>query len=168
MPGSGDYRVGLGTDAHPLSADRPCRLGGVVIPDTPGPIGHSDGDPLLHALADALFGAIGAGDIGQHFPDDDPAHAGADSATFVTAACARVRAAGLRVVNVDAVVTADRPRLEPHRDAIVARLAELCDVARDRVNCKAKSWQGWRGGGAAAPDAILAQVVVLLAPAGSR
>ena len=152
-------RVGLGTDGHPLVVGRPCVIGGVRIPHPSGPVGHSDGDPLLHALADALYGAVAAGDIGTRFPDSDPAHAGADSARFVSDALAQVRAAGLAVVNVDAVVQCDTPRIGPHRDAMRARIAELCGVEATRVSVKAKSLQ-------AAPGltGVHAQVVVLLGP----
>jgi 2-C-methyl-D-erythritol 2,4-cyclodiphosphate synthase len=153
-------RVGLGCDGHPLVVGRRCVIGGVAIPHPSGPVGHSDGDPLLHALADALYGAAGAGDIGVHFPDHDPAHAGADSATFVAHALERVRALGLAVVNVDAVVQCDAPRIGPHRAAMAARIAALCGMAAERVNVKAKSLQ-------AAPGltGVHAQVVVLLGPA---
>lgn len=152
-------RVGLGCDGHPLVVGRPCLIGGVRIPHPSGPVGHSDGDPLLHALADALYGAVGAGDLGTHFPDSDPAHAGADSAEFVGDAMARVRAAGLAVANVDAVVACETPRIGPHRAAMQARIAALCGVAAERVNVKAKSLQ-------AAPGltGVHAQVVVLLGP----
>lgn len=153
-------RVGFGCDAHRLEPGRPCVIGGVEIPHPAGPVGHSDGDPLLHALADALYGAVGAGDIGTHFPDTDPAHAGADSARFVADALAQVQEAGLAVVNVDAVVQCDAPRIAPHREAMRARIAALCGVVPERVNVKAKTLQ-------AAPGltGVHAQVVVLLGPA---
>lgn len=153
-------RVGFGSDGHRLEAGRPCVIGGVAIPHPSGPVGHSDGDVLLHALADALYGAVGAGDIGTHFPDTDPAHAGAGSAVFVRDALTRVRAAGHAVVNVDAVVQCDAPRIAPHREAMRARIAALCGVAPERVNVKAKTLQ-------AAPGltGVHAQVVVLLGPA---
>jgi len=155
-------RVGLGIDAHPVEPGRPCRIGGVAIDHDAGPVGHSDGDPLLHALADALYGAVGAGDIGTHFPDTDPANAGADSATFVAHAMAQVTAAGLAVANVDAVVRCDAPRIAPHRDAMQARIAELCAVEAARVNVKGKTLQALPGA-----EGIHAQVIVLLEPVAS-
>ncbi|MCI0340404.1 MAG: 2-C-methyl-D-erythritol 2,4-cyclodiphosphate synthase [Planctomycetales bacterium] len=153
-------RVGIGWDAHPLAPGIPCRIGGVAIPCDEGPRGHSDGDPLLHALADALYGAIADGDLGTHFPDADAANAGRDSAEFVSAALGSVAARGLGVANVDAVVTAEKPRLGPHRDAIRGRIAGILGVPLDSVSVKAKSWQGLPAGA----GSVLAQVVVLLAP----
>lgn len=159
-----DGRVGLGLDAHPVEAGRPCRIGGVAIDSPVGPVGHSDGDPLLHALTDALLGAVAAGDIGQYFPDTASANAGVDSAVFVEHAIARVRADGFRVVNVDAVVQCDRPKIGPHREAICANIAQLCHIAPGLVNVKGKTLQAWPAG---ARDAIHAQVIVLLAPLAS-
>ncbi len=157
-------RVGLGTDAHPVEAGRPCRIGGVAIESPVGPVGHSDGDPLLHALTDALYGAIGAGDIGQHFPDTDAATAGTDSAQFVRHAMQAVVDAGFGVVNVDATVQCDRPKISPHREAICATIARLCRISPERVNVKGKTLQAWPDN---ARDAIHAQVIVLLAPVAS-
>jgi len=155
-----DHRVGLGIDAHPLEPGRPCVIGGVVIAHEAGPVGHSDGDPLLHALTDALYGAIGAGDIGTHFPDTAAANAGADSTTFLTHALGLVRAAGLALVNVDAVVQCDAPRLAPHRDTIRARIGDLCGLDPARVSVKGKTLQASPG-----LTGIHAHVVVLLGPA---
>ncbi|MHC5019737.1 MAG: 2-C-methyl-D-erythritol 2,4-cyclodiphosphate synthase [Planctomycetota bacterium] len=154
-------RVGLGVDAHPVEAGRPCRIGGVEIDCPVGPVGHSDGDPLLHALTDALLGALGAGDIGQYFPDSAEEHAGVDSAVFVEHAMEKLRDEGFRVVNLDAVVQCDRPTLAPHRDAICANLAELCNITPGLVNVKGKTLQAWPDN---ARNAIHAQVIVLLAP----
>lgn len=154
-------RVGLGLDAHPVEAGRPCRIGGVEIDCPVGPVGHSDGDPLLHALTDALLGAVAAGDIGQHFPDTASENAGTDSAEFVRHALQQVVDAGFRVVNVDAVVQCDRPKLAPHREAICANIADLCHITPGLVNVKGKTLQAWPDG---ARDAIHAQVIVLLAP----
>jgi 2-C-methyl-D-erythritol 2,4-cyclodiphosphate synthase len=154
-------RVGLGVDAHPVEAGRPCRIGGVEIDCPVGPVGHSDGDPLLHALTDALLGAVGAGDIGQYFPDSSEANAGVDSAVFVEHAMEKIRDDGFRVVNLDAVVQCDRPKIGPHREAICANLADLCNITPGLVNVKGKTLQAWPKGGR---DSIHAQVIVLLAP----
>ncbi len=166
MPGkrASEGRIGIGWDAHPLRPGRACSIGGVAIPCDEGPEGHSDGDPLLHALTDALYGAIADGDLGTHFPDSDAANGGRDSAEFVSAALRAVAARGLGVANVDAVVTAEKPRLGPHRDAIRARIAGLLGVGADRVSVKAKSLQGLP----AARGSVIAQAVVLLAPSPSR
>jgi len=154
-------RVGLGLDAHPVEAGRPCRIGGVAIECPVGPVGHSDGDPLLHALTDALLGAVGAGDIGQHFPDTAAENAGTDSAVFVAHAVAKVRGAGCQGVTVDATVQCDRPKIGPHRDAICASIAALCHLTPGAVNVKGKTLQAWP---AAFRDTIHAHVVVLVAP----
>lgn len=118
-------RVGLGFDVHAFSAD-PSRLlvlGGVVVPGGPGLIGHSDGDVISHAVADALLGAAGMGDLGTRFPDDDPVWEGADSMGLLGQVVAAAAAEGWRAVNVDCAVVLEAPRLAPHRDAMVARLS---------------------------------------------
>ena len=132
-------RIGEGWDIHALVVGRPLVLGGVVIPHSHGLLGHSDADALLHAITDALLGAAGLGDIGQHFPDTDPAFKGADSATLLSQGLRRVQAAGWGVVNVDATVVAQAPKLAPHIPAMRARIAQLLGVAPDAVNVKAKT-----------------------------
>ena len=132
-------RIGEGWDIHPLVAGRPLVLGGVVIPHSHGLLGHSDADALLHAITDALFGAAGLGDIGRHFPDTDPAFKGADSAALLSQCLQRVQAAGWSVVNVDATVVAQAPKLAPHIPAMRARIAQLLGVAPEAVNVKAKT-----------------------------
>lgn len=154
-------RIGEGWDIHPLIAGRPLVLGGVVIPHSHGLAGHSDADALLHAITDALFGAAGLGDIGRHFPDTDPAHAGADSAVLLAACLRRVEAAGWSVVNVDATVIAQAPRLAPHIDAMRERIAALLGVAAEAVNVKAKTAE--RLGPVGEGRAIEARAVCLLA-----
>lgn len=117
-------RVGLGFDVHPFSSDpdRPLVLGGVRFPDAPGLAGHSDADVIAHAVAEALLGAAAKGDLGEHFPDDDPQWAGADSLGLLRQAVEIVREAGWRPVNVDCSVVLEAPRLAPHRSAMQQRL----------------------------------------------
>ncbi|HKE72150.1 MAG TPA: 2-C-methyl-D-erythritol 2,4-cyclodiphosphate synthase [Acidimicrobiales bacterium] len=125
-PGPGDLRVGQGYDVHPFApgdAGRPLVLGGVTFPGEAGLAGHSDADVVAHAVTDALLGAAGLGDIGQRFPDTDPALAGADSLDLLGRAVADVRAAGWRPVNVDCTVVLDRPKLAPRRQDIHDRLS---------------------------------------------
>ena len=119
-------RAGIGYDIHRLAADRRLVLGGVAIEHPTGLVGHSDGDVLLHALMDALLGAANLGDLGRHFPSDDPAYAGASSLGLLTRVGALIREAGLAVASLDATVIAQAPRLAPHvgamRDAIAGAL----------------------------------------------
>jgi 2-C-methyl-D-erythritol 2,4-cyclodiphosphate synthase len=145
-------RTGIGYDSHRLAAGRRLVLGGVEIPHDQGLEGHSDADVLTHAIIDALLGAAGLGDIGEHFPDSDPRFRDADSVELLREVVGRVRAAGFAVLNVDATVVLERPKLAPFRDAMRARLAEaLGDAA---VNVKATSGEAigfvGRGEGAAA------------------
>jgi len=120
----GEMRVGLGVDVHPVTGDRDRRLvlGGVVLDGAPGLAGHSDADVVAHALADAVLGAAGLGDLGQHFPDTDPAWAGADSIALLGEVARRVGESGWRVVNADCTVVLEQPRLAPHRAAMQARM----------------------------------------------
>ena len=153
-----DTRIGFGEDAHRLAEGRPLFLGGVSIPEARlGAVAHSDGDALLHAVTDALLSAWALGDIGAHFPDTDPAHAGADSAVLLRRAleATRVTARGLRPQQVSAVITLDRPKLGPHRAAIAANLAALLDLPLDRVGITFKTSEGL------APDHVQARAVVL-------
>jgi 2-C-methyl-D-erythritol 2,4-cyclodiphosphate synthase len=154
------FRIGQGYDIHPLAAGRRLVLGGVEIPHDRGLAGHSDADAVLHAVTDALLGAIGAGDIGRHFSDRDPRHQNRPSREFVLETMAMVRARGWRVANVDVTVHAEAPKLAPHVDAMRATLAELLDVAPDAANVKATSGEGIGAIGRA--EGIAAQAVVLL------
>ncbi len=135
-------RTGLGWDLHRLVAGRPLVVGGVEIPHDRGEDGHSDGDALLHAITDALLGAAALGDIGEMFPPSDPAWKDADSRKLLAAALFRVRAAGWEIVNVDAVIALERPRILPHREAIRASIAETLGVGPERVSVKAKTSEG--------------------------
>jgi 2-C-methyl-D-erythritol 2,4-cyclodiphosphate synthase len=130
-------RSGIGVDSHRFEPGRPLILGGVEIPDADGLAGHSDADVLTHAVIDALLGAAGLGDIGQHFPDTEPRYAGADSLRLLDDVMAMLGRAGLRAVHVDATVMMERPKLAPHRDAIRERLAGRLGLTVERVNVKA-------------------------------
>jgi 2-C-methyl-D-erythritol 2,4-cyclodiphosphate synthase len=147
-------RAGIGYDSHRLAADRPLILGGVEIPSELGLAGHSDADVLTHALIDALLGAAGLGDIGEHFPDTDERWRGADSIALLAAVMRMIEQRALTVVNVDTTVVLERPKLAPHRQAIRVRIADALGIEPDRVNVKASTGEqiGFvgRGEGAAA------------------
>ncbi len=134
-------RTGIGFDAHRLAKGRKLVLGGVVFDHPLGLEGHSDADVLCHAVADALLGAVADGDIGQHFPDTDPRWENADSLDLLARVRERLAARGARVVNVDAVVLAEAPRLAPRREAIRANLARALQVPPDRVSVKATTME---------------------------
>ncbi len=153
-------RIGHGYDLHALAPGRRLVLGGVEIPHSHGPIAHSDGDVLLHALADALLGAAALGDIGQHFPDTDPAFAGVDSRVLLGRVVALVRAARYAVANVDATVLAQRPKLSSHRDAMRTNIAADLGIALDAVSVKATTTEGL--GPVGRGEAIAAHAVCLL------
>jgi 2-C-methyl-D-erythritol 2,4-cyclodiphosphate synthase len=155
-----DLRVGEGWDTHALAAGRPLVLGGVTIPHTHGLLGHSDADALLHAITDALLGAAGLGDIGRHFPDTDPAFAGADSLRLLAEAAGRVRAAGYAPVNVDSTIVAQAPKMAPHIGAMRERIAGALGLAVEAVNVKAKTAEGM--GPVGEGRAIEARAVCLL------
>lgn len=154
------YRVGLGHDRHRLAADRPLVIGGVSVPHEKGPVAHSDGDVLLHALTDALLGAVGGGDIGEWFPDTDPAYAGADSSELLKRVIATIRERGWSVVNVDCTVFAQRPKLSPFKPAMATHIARILGVPDDAVSVKAKTGEGV--GSVGAEEAIDAHAVVLV------
>ncbi|MBW3543339.1 MAG: 2-C-methyl-D-erythritol 2,4-cyclodiphosphate synthase [Planctomycetes bacterium] len=155
-----EFRVGVGHDVHRLEAGRPLVIGGLTIEHDRGPAAHSDGDVLLHALTDALLGAVALGDIGEWFPDTDPRWKDADSTVFVHEALTAVRERGWRVVNIDATVFAQRPKLSPHKAALRERLAGLLQLDTDRVSVKAKT--GERVGPIGREEAIAADAIVLL------
>ena len=155
-------KVGLGFDVHAFGPGDHVTIGGVRIPHVAGLVAHSDGDVALHALADALLGAIGAGDIGQHFPDTEPAWRGADSRELLRQVVGLVSAAGFRPGNCDLTVIAEAPRLGPHRDAMRANIAADLGVDPAAVNVKATTTErlGFTGRG----EGIAAQAVVLIEP----
>jgi 2-C-methyl-D-erythritol 2,4-cyclodiphosphate synthase len=156
-------RIGQGFDAHRLVAGRPLVLGGVEVPHARGLEGHSDGDALLHAVADALLGALGEGDLGAHFPSSDPSLRGIASGEILRRVVARMRARGLRVGNVDATVVAQEPRLAPFRAKMEASLAALLDASAEDVNLKLTSTD--RLGAIGRGEGIAALAVVLLVEA---
>jgi 2-C-methyl-D-erythritol 2,4-cyclodiphosphate synthase len=154
-------RVGFGYDIHRLSAGRPLVLGGVRIESDRGLLAHSDGDVVLHALADAVFGAIGSGDIGEHFPDTDPANEGLDSRTIVRAAMDEARAAGRSVHSADITILAERPKLGDAKEAIRRSVADLLALAPDAVAVKARTNEGL--GPVGQRQAIACHVLVVVA-----
>lgn len=159
-------RVGHGFDAHRLAAGRRLVLGGVEVPHDRGLEGHSDGDVLLHAVADAVLGALGAGDLGRHFPSSDASLRGIRSTELLRQVMERVRAAGLAVRNLDATLVAEAPRLALHLAKMEANLAGLLGVAEDAVNVKVKSTDGLGAIGRA--EGIAAFAVVSLEPPATR
>ena len=136
------HRVGLGHDTHRLEPGEQLVLGGVAIPHDKRAVGHSDADVLLHAITDALLGAAALGDIGELFPDTDPANRGRDSGEMLQVAAGRLAAAGWQVVNLDCVIFAQRPRILPHRLAIRRRIAEILGLDEQAVWLKAKTGEG--------------------------
>ena len=154
-------RIGSGFDVHAFGPGDHLMLGGVRIVHARGVVAHSDGDVVLHALCDALLGAAGLGDIGQHFKDSDPAWRGADSRQFVSAVLAMLAPRALKVVNADLTVLAQAPRIGPHRDAMRRQIAQLLGIPESYVNIKATTTEGlgFLGRG----EGIAAQAVVLLA-----
>ena len=136
------FRVGIGYDSHRFVAGRPLMLGGIAIPHPLGLKGHSDADVLIHAICDALLGAIADGDIGAHFLDTDPRWENADSTAILTAVIERLSQKGWAVVNVDTTVIAQEPKLRPHIDAIRSRLAGLLGIPPESVSVKGKTNEG--------------------------
>ena len=153
-------RIGIGYDIHRLIEGRPLVLGGVDIPFEKGLLGHSDSDVLIHALCDALLGAAALGDIGTHFPDNDPRWAGASSLELLARVVELVIQKGYRVANVDATVMAERPKLMAHVQAMRERLASVLQIDVDQVNIKAKTNEGLESVGRG--EAMAAQAVALL------
>ncbi|HEX5814730.1 MAG TPA: 2-C-methyl-D-erythritol 2,4-cyclodiphosphate synthase [Methylomirabilota bacterium] len=135
-------RVGFGFDLHPLVAGRPLVLGGVTVPSELGLGGHSDADVLAHAVGEALLGALALGDLGRHFPDTDPRYRGVSSLVLLEAVMALVRGRGGRLVNVDATLVAQAPKLAPVLPEMAKRLADTLGIAVDAVSVKAKSPEG--------------------------
>jgi 2-C-methyl-D-erythritol 2,4-cyclodiphosphate synthase len=150
-------KIGYGWDSHEFKRGIPLKIGGMTIPHPEGLSGHSDGDVLLHAVTDALLGAVAAPDIGTLFSPSDPRWKGADSAVFLTEAVKRVEAAGYAVANVDSTLVLAAPRIGPHAPAIRAHLADLLRIPADCVGLKAKTPEGM-----GTDNAAIAHTVVLL------
>jgi len=153
-------RIGIGYDIHPFAGGRSLILGGVDIPHPQGLAGHSDADALAHAVADAVLGALGLGDIGRHFPDTDPAWAGADSIGLLARVADHMQQAGYRIGNVDAVIIAQAPKMAPHVAAMQNNLAQTLGCAPEQVNVKATTHE--RLGTLGRGEGIAVQAVCLL------
>jgi len=150
-------RIGYGWDSHEFEAGIPLMIGGVKLPHHSGLAGHSDGDVLLHAITDALLGAVAAGDIGSYFPPTDARWAGANSVIFVRAALKLVREAGYAISNVDSTLVLAEPKIGPHAKQIQTSVAELLGIPANAVGIKAKTPEGL-----GTDNTAIAQVVVLL------
>lgn len=158
-------RVGIGYDSHRLKAGGPLRLGGVDIPHDAHLVGHSDADVLLHAITDALLGAVALGDIGQWFPDTEAVNRGRDSAEMLRLAWEAVAAQGWSIANLDCIVFAERPKLGPYKQAIQQRLASILGLQPDRIGVKAKTAE--KVGPVGREEIIAAECVALLEGRGS-
>jgi len=154
------FRIGQGFDVHALVPGRKLIVGGVEIPFDRGLLGHSDGDVLLHAICDALLGAAGLGDIGRYFPDTDERLRGADSRALLSAIASRLHDHGFRIVNVDATIVAQAPRMAPHIASMTTCIAQTLGVSGQQINIKAKTSErlGFTGRG----EGIAAQAVALI------
>lgn len=156
-------RVGFGYDIHPLGKGRKLILGGLDIPHTQGLVGHSDADALVHAVCDALLGAMGEGDLGRHYPSSDPRYKDISSLKLLEDVIGMLTKKGFRLVNLDTVIIAQAPRLGPHLDAMRTRLAEVLKVDGTQVNVKVKSGEGLDAVGR--EEAIAAQAICMIAAA---
>jgi 2-C-methyl-D-erythritol 2,4-cyclodiphosphate synthase len=154
------YRVGQGFDLHPLVADRKLIVGGVEIPHDTGLRGHSDADVAAHALANAILGALGEGDLGRHFPDSDPRYAGADSLKLLAEVWKLAASRGWRLGNTDVTIFAQAPKLKPYLDTMRERLAAALGADRSLVNVKASSPEGL--GALGRGDGMAAAAIVML------
>jgi 2-C-methyl-D-erythritol 2,4-cyclodiphosphate synthase len=153
-------RIGMGYDIHRMVPGRPLILGGETIPYPRGPLGHSDADVLVHAACDALLGAAGMGDIGEMFPDTDPTYKDAYSIDLLKTAYQRVREEGLQLVNMDATIFAEAPKLSPYKKVMADRLAACMQVEPARINIKATTTEGL--GAIGSGDGIAAMCVVMI------
>jgi 2-C-methyl-D-erythritol 2,4-cyclodiphosphate synthase len=135
-------RIGYGYDVHPLGPDRKLILGGIEIPHVKGLLGHSDSDVLVHAVCDALLGAMGEGDLGRHYPSSDPKYKGISSLELLKDVMGKLKAKGYRIGNIDTVIVAQAPRLGSHLSAMQKKIAETAGIDPDLVNVKVKSGEG--------------------------
>jgi 2-C-methyl-D-erythritol 2,4-cyclodiphosphate synthase len=156
-------RVGFGYDIHPLGKGRKLILGGLDIPHTQGLVGHSDADVLVHAVCDAVLGAMGEGDLGLHYPSSDPRYKDISSLRLLEDVSGMLTKNGFRLVNLDTVIIAQAPRLGPHLDAMRTRIAEVLKVEGTQVNVKVKSGEGLDAVGR--EEAIAAQAICMIAAA---
>lgn len=154
------HRIGFGTDIHRLVAGRPLILGGVQIESDLGADGHSDADVLMHATADAVFGALALGDLGTHFPNDQEQWRNAESSQFLSYAVGLVKEKGYKVANIDSVIDIEKPKLRPHIDAMRSNLANALEIEIDQVSVKAKT--GEKVDAVGEGRAVRAQAIVLL------
>jgi 2-C-methyl-D-erythritol 2,4-cyclodiphosphate synthase len=161
-----NLRIGLGEDSHRTAAGGPLRLGGVDVPHDRHLVGHSDADVLLHAITDALLGAAGQPDLGTLYPNTDETNRQRDSAEFLKLAHDRIKHAGYQLVNLDCVVAAQRPKLSPHKETIIQRIADILSVAPTQINVKAKTGEGV--GPVGREEIIEARAIVLLEATNSR
>jgi 2-C-methyl-D-erythritol 2,4-cyclodiphosphate synthase len=163
-------RTGLGFDVHALVPGRRLMIGGVDIPFDRGLLGHSDGDVLLHAICDALLGAAGLGDIGRHFPDTDASLSGADSRMLLRATGEQLLDHGFTIVNLDATIIAQAPRMAPHITAMIKCIAETLRIAESQINVKAKTTErlGFTGRGEGIAAQAIALIEAVRAPSAAR
>lgn len=153
-------RIGHGYDVHKLVKDRDLILGGVKIPHETGLLGHSDADVLLHAISDALLGALALGDIGKFFPDNDPKYSGADSMVLLSQVCQKVEKEGYKIVNIDSTILAQAPKLRPYIDTMRENIAKHCGFELNEISIKATTEEGL--GFTGEKLAMAAHAVVLL------
>ena len=155
-------RIGYGYDVHPLGTGRKLILGGIEIPHSQGLLGHSDSDVLVHAVCDALLGAMGEGDLGRHYPSSDPAYKGISSLKLLEDVMAKLKSKGYRVGNIDTVIVAQAPRLGPHLVAMQKKMAEVAGIDPDLINVKVKSGEGLDAVGK--EEGMTAHAVCLIEP----
>ncbi|MDR1485340.1 MAG: 2-C-methyl-D-erythritol 2,4-cyclodiphosphate synthase [Planctomycetaceae bacterium] len=153
-------RIGIGHDTHCFGVGSFIMIGGIRIEYSRSLLGHSDADVLLHAVSDALLGAAGLGDIGEMFPDTDPANHNIDSAIILKSICTKIYSEGWRIVNIDTIIFAEKPKMSPHKEKIQNRIAEITSIKPSQVNIKAKT--GEHIGIIGREEAISAQCIVLL------
>jgi 2-C-methyl-D-erythritol 2,4-cyclodiphosphate synthase len=156
-------RIGYGYDVHPLGPGRKLILGGIDIPHSKGLLGHTDSDVLVHAVCDALLGAMGEGDLGRHYPSSDSKYKGLSSLKLLEDVMTKLKAKGYRVGNIDTVIVAQAPRLGPHLAAMQKKMAEAAGLAPDQVNVKVKSGEGLDAVGK--EEGMTAHAVCLIEPA---
>ena len=155
-------RIGQGFDVHRLVLGRPCIIGGVRIEHTHGLDGHSDADVLLHAICDALLGAIGKGDIGQHFPDNDPSIKGIDSRDILRSVIAILQKEAFTIINIDCTVICELPKISPHTQKMIDNISQDCGCARSQINIKATTTE--KMGALGRGEGIAAQAVCTVTP----